>query len=105
MSAVLVEPPKDWPMPVSRPAVLERSPHTRTPVLLMALRNWHPSHDELIDVLTALVQRVNFSDNALNSKCRASVVDQLLVSVADVEDDRLKQVEEQEWRENKRYPA
>ena len=83
------------------PMRLECSPHTDTSILLMYLQHWHPSHEDMVDVLNSLVQRVSFSDNAMNSVCRRLVVDQLLVSVQDVDDDRLKQLEEQEWNDTK----
>lgn len=76
-------------------------PTTKQNVMIDALRNWHPSHLELIEALTVLKQRVKYSDNALGAQCVAFVVDQLEECIGDVELNRLDQIDAQAWDDSK----
>ncbi len=79
--------------------------HTSTPDLLRSVRNWHPSHDDAISLLTGLASCFKHSQNGLGDKCRAMVIDLLDQAADEVEQDKVEQEAEQAWADNNRRLA
>jgi hypothetical protein len=77
---------------------------TRTEDLLIAIRNWHPSHDNAMDGCSGLSSCFKNSENALTNKCRASVIDLLDQALDLIAEDQIEQQSEQAWLDRTSKP-
>lgn len=68
-----------------------RSPRTKTPDLLNALRNWHPTHGEVIELLQGVASAIKHSHNALSDSCRNVVVDYCDEATGQIDQDEIDQ--------------
>lgn len=74
---------------------------TKTPDLLKAVRAWHPSHPEVMDLLACLSYSIKHSENALGDRCRTQVIDLLAEAFESVERDKIAQQVEQTWADRR----
>ena len=71
---------------------------TDTNDLLRALRNWHPSHHEMLEFFACTAAAIKNGENGLTDKCRAVVVDYCDEATGQIENDLIEQQEETAWR-------
>ena len=77
---------------------------TQTDDLLRALRNWHPSHNEMVDFFAGLASAVKSNHHALSLRCSALVIDYCDEATGQIELDLIDQQAEQTWADRARSP-
>lgn len=69
----------------------------RTINVLRDLRNWHPSHDDLVSGLATLASCIKHNQHPLSDACAKACIDALDELAGNVEDDKVSQQKEQAW--------
>ena len=70
---------------------------TTTPDQLRALRNYHPTHAELVDFFAGLASCLKHNETALGEDCKAFLIDQCDECMGQVENDKIEQQTDQDW--------
>ena len=77
---------------------------TQTDDLMRALRNWHPSHNEMVQFCAVANSATRANQIGLSEKCRSEVADLFDQIAMSVESDLIDQQSEQTWANRVRSP-